>query len=113
MKLKTVLEINLFICLINYTVESVVIGENWQINDTNYCVGKVVLSSSEHSYTIAIYSNNLRSRKRTKRKIKARKNGYLLPFEAVKFTGNCCWKVRDKFRGGQSFVMPGVGTYVP
>jgi hypothetical protein len=73
----------------------------------------VVLSSSEHSYTIATYSNNLRKRKRTKRKIKARKNGHLLPFDAITFTGNCCWKVRDKFTAGQSFVVPGVGTHHP
>ena len=77
------------------------------------CTGKVVLSSSAHTYKVAIYSNNLRNNKRKKRKIKARKNGYLIKFEEVTFTGNCCWKVRDRFTGGQSFYMPTVGTHLP
>ena len=73
----------------------------------------MVLSSLHHNYKIVVHSNNLRKWKRTKRKIKATKNGHLIKFEVVTFTGNCCWKVRDKFINGQSFQMPGVGTYIP
>ena len=77
------------------------------------CVGKVVLSSSVHPYKVVVYSTNLRNKNRKKRKIKARKNGILLKFDEVTFTGNCCWSVRDRFTGGQSFQMPAVGTHFP
>ena len=77
------------------------------------CVGKVVLESLHHNYKIVVHSNNLRKRKRTKRKIKAAKNGHLIKFDVATITGNCCWKVRDKFISGQSFQMLDVGSYIP
>ena len=72
-----------------------------------------MLSSLEHTYKVVFYSNNLRNKKRMKRKIKARKNGKLLKFDIANMNGNCCWSMRDKFTGGQSFVIPAVGTYYP
>ena len=72
-----------------------------------------MLSSLEHPYKVMVYSNNLRNKKRTKRKIKARRNGKLLKFQVTKMVGNCCWSMRDKFTGGQTFVVPSVGTYFP
>ena len=64
-----------------------------------------------------IVSKNIRTKissKRKKRSIKDKHtDGMLLPFNLATVTGNCRWKVYDRYLGGQNYEMAVAKTHQP
>ena len=79
------------------------------------CNGAVTLSGLDHDYKNIINSASLKTRRRKRRsiKIKNRDTKKLLSFQIVTFEGNCCWKVWNKYTGGQPSEMKTLGTHQP
>ena len=57
----------------------------------------------------------MKTLKRQKRNIdvKNKETNEFLTFEITKLTGGCCWKLKDRKRGGQSFHMAIPGIHQP
>ena len=79
------------------------------------CEGVVVLSSFHHNYELVVNSTKLRARERNGRKIKAKnpESKERISFQIVKFEGDCCWHVRNQYRGGQKRTSTRVGVHIP
>ena len=82
------------------------------------CTGKVVLKTFDDSQKQKeIDSKKIRTnikKERKKRSIKVKHtDGNLLPFNLATVTGNCRWKVYDRYVGGQNYEMVGAKTYQP
>ena len=78
------------------------------------CVGNITLSSlavSEFKYTID--SRRLQARGISKRKIKVKlpDSEVLHRFDVADVSGNCCWKVRSKYFGGESLTLSRAGAF--
>ena len=67
--------------------------------------------------TKEIHSEKLRKNiptKRKKRRIQVKHtDGTLLPFQLASVTGNCRWKVYDRYKLGKNFDMAEAKTYQP
>ena len=79
------------------------------------CKGVVVLSSSYHPYELVVNSTKLRARELKGRMIKAKnpETKERIFFQIVKFEGECCWHVRNQYRGGKKFTSTRVGVHIP
>ena len=63
-----------------------------------------------------ISSTEIKKARRQKRSIRIKNpenTNQLLTFEVSKHTGNCCWKLSDRNRGGQQYDIAIPGTYEP
>ena len=79
------------------------------------CNGNIKLSSSEHEQITSFNSSHVAQQKRKKVKISLRdeETRTNLKFELATSTGDCCWKVWDRARGGRYHRLSTANTYQP
>ena len=78
------------------------------------CDGSLtLLSENGREKFIVVRSAQFERRKRMKIKIFDRDTEELIRFEKATIIGNCCWKVWNKYRSGESIPLTQTGTFEP
>jgi hypothetical protein len=80
--------------------------------------GNITLFSLEHDHSVNIPYDYIVNRRRKKRSIKLKNpdnQNEVLKLEVATLTGSCCWKLRDKTKGGYNppYHMSIPGTFQP
>ena len=84
------------------------------------CTGRITLSSFSHSqHAISYNETSVKTvgKERNKEwhvKVKKKDNDKFIRYDMAEIAGNCCWKVRSRFMGGQLYEPDKpVGTFQP
>ena len=78
------------------------------------CDGSLtLLSENGREKFIVVSSVHFERRKRMKIKIFDKDTKKLIRFEKAALIGNCCWKVWNKYRSGESILLTQTETFEP
>ena len=80
------------------------------------CDGSLTLlaeTNSENPVELEVRSDQFERRKRKKIKKFYKNTKKLIRFEKAALRGNCCWKIWNRYRSGESVQLSQAGTFEP